>query len=458
MDADFALSEQDVLIAVIGATGSGKSTFISALVEEDIGISHSLISATATCRVYSFRQSGGNLVTLIDTPGFNDTGLEESEVLRNIAFMLTRTYHRGIRLSGIIYTHRITDVRVGGSGKRMMKLVRNICGEEAFPRVILATTMWQALDTDRTAYAQAVNNEIELQSTEYFWGAMCDGGSKLMRWDGSRKSATAMVDFLSQLQAQKGKVTLQIQKEMVDLHKVLNDTMAGCTVNNRITELTRKLHREMNEADLTIEEPKWHQDTQTRDLETVRGELKWQICEAEKAQDALKVNYDILSRQKIGECEELLGKLDRELVKKEHEAAQIEWEEPLDNDGSLNELEYNKERLKLLDEQVENLRSLSQTAELEQVLEYRERVKECYLEFCKQYENRQMAQGLRSTELMSLRGEATQLDKMQMALRGFVFLAGLGLTVAGAITANPPLITGGISLASSSVSSMARGR
>ena len=35
---------EDVLIAVMGATGSGKTTFISKLVEEDVGIGHGLKS------------------------------------------------------------------------------------------------------------------------------------------------------------------------------------------------------------------------------------------------------------------------------------------------------------------------------------------------------------------------------------------------------------------------------
>jgi uridine kinase len=37
----------EVLIAVMGATGSGKSTFISTLVEEDVGVGHGLKSGKA---------------------------------------------------------------------------------------------------------------------------------------------------------------------------------------------------------------------------------------------------------------------------------------------------------------------------------------------------------------------------------------------------------------------------
>jgi ATPase subunit of ABC transporter with duplicated ATPase domains len=39
-----AARAEEVLIAVMGATGSGKTTFISTLIEEDVGIRHGLKS------------------------------------------------------------------------------------------------------------------------------------------------------------------------------------------------------------------------------------------------------------------------------------------------------------------------------------------------------------------------------------------------------------------------------
>lgn len=112
-------------------------------------------------------------VCLIDTPGFNDTVMDDAEVLRNIAFALSRTYRQGIRLSGIICLNRITDVRVGGSGKRMMNLIQEMCGEEFFPRIVLAIAMWPDLENDRAAYDRAAEHEAELRRTDDFWGAMC---------------------------------------------------------------------------------------------------------------------------------------------------------------------------------------------------------------------------------------------------------------------------------------------
>jgi predicted GTPase len=38
------LRSEDVLIAVVGATGCGKTSFISTLFEEDVGIDHGLKS------------------------------------------------------------------------------------------------------------------------------------------------------------------------------------------------------------------------------------------------------------------------------------------------------------------------------------------------------------------------------------------------------------------------------
>ena len=41
-------SPDDTIIAVMGVTGAGKSTFISLLIEEEIGIGHDLQS----CKLY----------------------------------------------------------------------------------------------------------------------------------------------------------------------------------------------------------------------------------------------------------------------------------------------------------------------------------------------------------------------------------------------------------------------
>jgi hypothetical protein len=79
-------------------------------------------------------------------------------------------------------------------------------------------------------------------------------------------------------------------------------------------------------------------------------------------------------------------------------------------------------------------------------------------EFLEQKEARELEKRLRQSEVTSLRGEETRLGKLQLALQGLGVLTGVGSIVAGAVTGIFPLIGGGVSLTSNSISSIAKNR
>ena len=131
---------------------------------------------TVTVDVYPCQISQDATIYLIDTPGFDDTNRSDSEVLREIASWLTASYAAKVRLSGIIYLHRISDVRMQGSAKRNLFMFKKLCGPDSLGNVILATTMW-----DRVSEAEGLARETELTSTDDFWGWMVSQGSKVYR-------------------------------------------------------------------------------------------------------------------------------------------------------------------------------------------------------------------------------------------------------------------------------------
>jgi hypothetical protein len=77
---------------------------------------------------------------LVDTPGFDDSRTSDSEILRALAAWLTETYSANIRLTGILYLHRILDIRLGGSAMRNLRMFRKLVGEQNLASVVLATT------------------------------------------------------------------------------------------------------------------------------------------------------------------------------------------------------------------------------------------------------------------------------------------------------------------------------
>ena len=137
------------------------------------------LTGTSTVDVYPCQISPTVTVYLIDTPGFDDTNRSDNEVLCEIASWLTASYTAKIRLNGIIYLHRISDLRMQGSAKNNLFMFKKLCGQKALKNVILATTMW-----DRISEAEGEARENELITTPDFWGWMVSQGSKVYRHTG----------------------------------------------------------------------------------------------------------------------------------------------------------------------------------------------------------------------------------------------------------------------------------
>ncbi|KAL4242503.1 P-loop containing nucleoside triphosphate hydrolase [Abortiporus biennis] len=107
-------ADDDIVIAVMGVTGTGKSTFINLVSGGNLATEAGLISCTNQVTCSRTFEIGGKNVTLVDTPGFDDSTLSDTDVLKMIALHLSMIYEQGFKLSGLIYMHCITDFKIGG--------------------------------------------------------------------------------------------------------------------------------------------------------------------------------------------------------------------------------------------------------------------------------------------------------------------------------------------------------
>ena len=73
-------------------------------------------------------------VHLIDSPGFDDDIVGDVEVLKNIADYVNLTYKMKERLAGVLYLHDITTARMGGVGKRIIRMLEQMSGLEKFKK------------------------------------------------------------------------------------------------------------------------------------------------------------------------------------------------------------------------------------------------------------------------------------------------------------------------------------
>ncbi|KAI1365558.1 P-loop containing nucleoside triphosphate hydrolase protein [Xylaria arbuscula] len=223
----------------MGMTGSGKSTLVSLCTKDPVEIGHDLQSCTQDVQTYFFRHPKllDGRVCLVDTPGFDDTHKTDAEVLRTLAAWLTETYSNGVKLSGILYLHRINQPRMQGSALKNISLFRSLCGDDALKKVVLVTTMWDITEDDI-----AESREKQLRDIPKYWGGMVAKGSQVIRHDNTHNSALALFDTFM-----KGdpKIVLNIQSDMVDGHKSLEGTEAGNDVKEMLAEQNAHLQREL---------------------------------------------------------------------------------------------------------------------------------------------------------------------------------------------------------------------
>ncbi|KAF1830153.1 hypothetical protein BDW02DRAFT_609386 [Decorospora gaudefroyi] len=222
------------MIVVMGVTGAGKSFFINQLAGRQLAKEGSdLDSCTQGCQLLPITL-GHSKVMMIDTPGFDDTQRTDSEILTEIARILSAQYDLGVELKGVIYIHRITDIRYGRAAVKTFEIFKKICGQTALNNVLLVTSRWTEVDPTTGA-------ERERQLKDKFWAYMLGHGSNMSRFHGDRPSAVSLVSQL----LQKDTVVLQLQKELVDEGKQLEDTMAGAYVSNNLEKLKQQYQDEL---------------------------------------------------------------------------------------------------------------------------------------------------------------------------------------------------------------------
>jgi hypothetical protein len=74
------------------------------------------------CYGTPLRKYSGQDYGLIDAPGFDDTDRTPDEFCTVILKWLASSYLAGERLHGIIYLHRIQDIRMSGSAQTNLRM------------------------------------------------------------------------------------------------------------------------------------------------------------------------------------------------------------------------------------------------------------------------------------------------------------------------------------------------
>jgi hypothetical protein len=215
---------------------------------------------TQSLGIFRFNHEGRDIY-LIDTPGFDDPGeclhdyerelvRRDEETLAILGHLLGVSYANRRYITGIVYLHSISDTGIPGRDKRNIDMLKSLCGQDAYRNIVVASTMWNSED-----FQIMLQRENELLSNNNSWlGSVCDPDrATYFRHAGmgsgseeERQSALRIVSHLFQ-QGNLGPVPLQIQHELVDAGKSLQETQAGQAMLGDIERIRQRLQKRLDE-------------------------------------------------------------------------------------------------------------------------------------------------------------------------------------------------------------------
>ncbi|KAJ2921046.1 hypothetical protein H1R20_g16047, partial [Candolleomyces eurysporus] len=294
-----AHSPDPSVTSVMGLTGSGKSSvglpFINLATQSPnkLQVGHSIQSCTDVVERADTFDLEGRRIVLFDTPGFDDTNKSETEILRIIAIELEKQYRKGQKLHGIIYVHRISDLRVGGLAKTNFSIFRKLCGDSSLRNVIILTNMWSRLPSELEGRRRAA----ELASLDDFF-----------------KPAIA-----------KGAVMMHHKKDTVD--------SAGMALDEKLAQLVQQYERKLKEQFEAAERARRERDEETRKEQLEEADRVRRLVEKlEEDRRNQAKQYQLLQEQ-LAEAERKREQAIREAEersRREIQAAEARWRQDVE--------------------------------------------------------------------------------------------------------------------------------
>ena len=236
-----------------------------------------------------------------------------TQVLEEIAFWLGDSYRNKILLNGIIYAHRITDIRMQGSAKANLLMFRQLCGQDALKKVVLVTTMW-----DRVTNEEGVKRETELINTPEFWGRMLEKGSSSHRHDNTKASARDIVHLLAHHNAS---IATDLQKQLVDERRRLDQTSAGRELQSEMLKQKEKWTNELRQIEKQM---KAQHDQETEEMmREERDRYRSLMKKVENDTDSLRSTMENLLAQRDKRVSRMEKKLQEQQAAHENELRRI---------------------------------------------------------------------------------------------------------------------------------------
>lgn len=232
----------------------------------------------------------GRDVHLIDTPGFDDTELTDSDILVRIATYLRKG---NIRLSGILYLHPIQTIRVGGAAAKNLKLFQTLVGKDNMRNVKLVTTMWDKLPREERGVGE---QNVKLLEKD-FWDEMMTAGAQVDRCEDPASDGYRIICSVLTTSP----VTLQLQKEMI-AGLAVDETTAGKFVMGELNKLRKQHERDIQELRELVADASMHRDIVAAIREECKQKIKRLEEAAEEARKFHEASLEMLRKENASRC------------------------------------------------------------------------------------------------------------------------------------------------------------
>ncbi|TFK24911.1 hypothetical protein FA15DRAFT_669112 [Coprinopsis marcescibilis] len=152
----------------------------------------------------------GRRLVLLDTPGFQNTYEDDTEMLRKVATWLSASYQAKMKVAGIIYVFPIYPGKMNHHERSNIELLKELFGEDSLFRVFLTTSRWKNCPADVGAL-----REDELVNRH--WKSLLKAGASMYRFTEDsacvRGILSAILDRFDADKSNRYSAPLQIQRK-----------------------------------------------------------------------------------------------------------------------------------------------------------------------------------------------------------------------------------------------------
>ncbi|KAF8706825.1 50S ribosome-binding GTPase, partial [Rhizoctonia solani] len=285
------------IIVLFGPTGAGKTTFANIASGDSMRIGRGVKSCTQNVEPTTMFTVDGKPVVVVDCPGFDDTYLSETDILKSVAGFLTAA---------------ITDTRVGGTDMRHLNMFKELCGTDSLQNVVYVTNMWSDPPTEDEIFRE---NELR-DGVDLFAGPLALG-AQMTRHYNTQESAHDIIRLLLPREPTMPKIA----KEIKDENRKLEETAAGIALGHGLQDEIKKLNEQIKRI----------QEEHARVIAESNAKFQKQLTEQEKvARERHQSMEKMLKAQEQRAQEKQQSLLNQvEALREGHQQKEEDWRDQL---------------------------------------------------------------------------------------------------------------------------------